>query len=81
MALALVNYEDLFSLVSGYLYRARGVYNRVGCSATSVPMCIGCVSMYHSEGEFYIYKPQKPSGPNLLDESLKDFIVNPADLP
>jgi hypothetical protein len=23
----------------------------------------------------------KPSGPNLLDEPLKDFIVNPADLP
>ena len=23
----------------------------------------------------------KPSGPNLLDEPLKGFIVNPADLP
>ena len=29
----------------------------------------------------YIRRAQKPSGTNLLDEHLKDFIVNPADLP
>jgi hypothetical protein len=29
----------------------------------------------------YIYLPSESSGPNLLDEPLKDFIVNPADLP
>jgi hypothetical protein len=38
-------------------------------------MSIGCVSLYHTEGELYIYRAQKPSGPNLLDEPWKDFIV------
>jgi hypothetical protein len=45
--------------------------------AASVPMCIGYVSLCHSEGEPYICRPQKPCGPNLLDEPLKDFIVFP----
>ena len=54
---------------------------RVGYSASYVRQCIGCALLCLSEGEPYICKPQKPSGPNLLDEPLKDFIVNPADLP
>jgi len=33
------------------------------------------------EGGLYIYAPGKPCGPNLLDELLKGFIVNSADLP
>ena len=72
MALALAQYEDLFQLVSGYLYGARGY----------VSFLLGCV--YRAamttratprEG------PHTPSGPNLLDEPLKGFIVNPTDLP
>jgi hypothetical protein len=51
--------------------------NRVGCSVASVPMCIGCVSLCYSKRELYICRPQKPSGSNLLDEPLKDFIVIP----
>jgi hypothetical protein len=38
-------------------------------------MSIGCVSLYHMEGGLYICRAQKPSGPNLLDEPWKDFIV------
>jgi hypothetical protein len=48
---------------------------RVRCSAASVLMSIGCVSLCHTEGELYICRAQKPSGPNLLDEPWKDFIV------
>jgi hypothetical protein len=55
--------------------------NRVGCSVASVPMYIGCVSLCYSKGELYICRPQKPSGSNLLDEPLKDFIVIPGYLP
>jgi len=29
----------------------------------------------------YICAPENPCGPNLLDELLKGFIVNPANLP
>jgi hypothetical protein len=47
----------------------------VGYSAASVLMSIGCVSLCHMEGELYICRAQKPSGPNLLDEPWKDFIV------
>jgi hypothetical protein len=38
-------------------------------------MSIGCVLLYHTEGGLYICRAQKPSGPNLLDEPWKDFIV------
>ena len=72
MALAFAQYEDLFQLVSGYLYGARGY--------VSFPtrMCVPCCVPTHvtpREG------PHTPSDPNLLDEPLKGFIVNPADLP
>ena len=54
---------------------------RIGYSAASVPMCIGYMSMCHREGGLYICLPSESNGPNLLDEPLKGFIVNPADLP
>ena len=80
MALALAQYGDLFQLVSGYLYGVRGVF-QVGYSAACVRQCIGCASLCLSEGELYNRRPQKPSGPNLLDEPLKGFIVTPACSP
>jgi hypothetical protein len=73
MALALVKYEDLFS---GNLHGVRMTwYDR--CSAASVLMCIGCVSLCHLEEGPYICSPSESNGPNLLDEPLKDFIVFP----
>ena len=54
---------------------------RIEYSAASVPMCIGYVSMCHWEGGLYICLPSESNGPNLLDEPLKGFIVNPTDLP
>jgi hypothetical protein len=54
---------------------------RIGYSAASVLMCIVCVSLYHMEGGLYICLLSESNGPNLLDKRLKDFIVNPADLP
>ena len=48
---------------------------RVGYSAASARQCMGCASLCLSEGEPYIRRSQKPSGPNLLDEPLKGFIV------
>jgi hypothetical protein len=44
-------------------------------------MCTGCMLLCHLEGGLYIYLPSESNDPNLLDEPLKDFIVNPADLP
>jgi hypothetical protein len=55
--------------------------SRIGYSAASVLMCIGCALLCHLEGGFYNCLPSESNGPNLLDEPLKDFIVNPADLP
>ena len=46
---------------------------RVGYGTASVPMCIAVKELCHSKGV--------RSGPNLLDEPLKGFIVNLADLP
>ena len=54
---------------------------RIGYSAASVPLCIGYALLCHQEGGLYICLPSESNGPNLLDEPLKDFIVNPADLP
>jgi hypothetical protein len=48
---------------------------RVGCSAASVLMSIGCVSLCYTEGGALHLQATKPSGPNLLDEPWKDFIV------
>ena len=54
----------------------------------SVSVYVACLSVCRlrvivpvSEGELYIRRPQKASGPNLLEEPLKGFIVNPADIP
>jgi len=54
---------------------------RFGYSVASVLMCIGCESLCHLEGELYFCASGNPCGPNLLDELLKGFIVNPVDLP
>ena len=72
MALALAKYEDLFQLVSGYLY---GVSGYVSFSARMCVPC--CVPTRATPGD----GPHMSSGLNLLDEPLKGFIVNPADLP
>ena len=81
MALALVKYEEFFLLVSGYLYGARGAC-QVGYRTTSLPMCIAMKELCHSKGGFlYLLANWKPSGPNLLDEPLKGFIVYPACSP
>jgi hypothetical protein len=53
---------------------------RIGYSAAFVLMCIGCTSLCHLERGLYICLPSESNGPNLLDEPLKDFIVNPVDL-
>jgi hypothetical protein len=50
---------------------------RIGYSAASVLMCIGCVLLCHLEGGLYICLPSESNGPNLLDEPSKDFIVFP----
>ena len=54
---------------------------RIKYSAASVPLCIGYVSLCHREGGLYICLLSESNGLNLLDEPLKGFIVNPADLP
>ena len=54
---------------------------RVGYSVASVHQCIGYVLLCLPEGELYIRRPQKPSGPNLLDGPLKSFIVTLACSP
>ena len=54
---------------------------RIGYSAASVPLCICCASLCHREGGLYIYLVSESNDPNLLNESLKGFIVNPTDLP
>ena len=80
MALALAQYEDLFQLVRGYLlWRNNGLPNRLQDNLYSyvyshdeiVPLDRGS----------YIYLPSESNGPNLLDEPLKGFIVNPACSP
>ena len=44
-------------------------------------MYITVMELCHSIGGSYICLLSESNGPNLLDESLKGFIVNPADLP
>jgi hypothetical protein len=68
------------SLLEVFLHGVRTAW-RIGYSAASVLMCIGCALLCHLEGGLYICLPSESNGPNLLDEPLKDFIVNPADLP
>jgi hypothetical protein len=54
---------------------------RIEYNVTSVLMCIGCASLCHLEGGLYICLSSESNGPNLLDEPLKDLIVNTANLP
>ena len=81
MALALAQYEDLSSLLV-VTFIGVGMACQIGYSAAFVPLCIGCASLCHREGGgFNICLPSESNGPSLLDERLKGFIVNPADLP
>ena len=81
MALALAQYEDLFQLVSGYLYwRKNGLPNRVQDNLYSYVYSHDEIVPFDRGGS-YIYLPSESNGPNLLDEPLKSFIVNPANLP
>ena len=54
---------------------------RIRYSAASISLGVGCASLCHREGRLYICLPSESNSPNLLDEPLKGFIVNPADLP
>ena len=54
---------------------------RIGYSAASVPLSIGCASLCHRERGLYIYLLSESNVPNLLDKPLKGFIMNPTDLP
>ena len=61
MALALAQYEDLFQLVKGYLYGAKGM----------LPLLLG--SVYRAAMPTRATPrggPHTPSGPNLLDKIL-----------
>ena len=73
MALALAQYDDLFKLVSGYLYwRKSGLPNRV------------CLHMYRlhvnvpSGRRLYICLSSESNGTNLLDEHLKRLHSDPS---
>ena len=44
----------------------------------STLMCIAMRELCHSTGGSYICLPSESNDPNLLDEPLKGFIVNPA---
>ena len=80
MALSLAQYEDIFQLVSGYLYwRKNGLTNRV--QETSTLMCIAVKKLCYLTGGSYNCLPSESNGPNLLDEPLKGFIVTPACSP
>ena len=81
MALALAQYEDLFQLVSGYLYwRKNGLTNQVQDNLYSYVYRLRVIVPFDRGGS-YICLPSESNGPNLLDEPLKGFIVNPTDLP
>ena len=80
MTLALAQYEDLFQLVSGYLYwRKNGLPNRVQDNLYSYVYRLRVIVPFDSG--LYNYLSSESNDPNLLDEPLKGFIVNPTDLP
>ena len=81
MALALAQYEDIFQLVSGYLYwRKNDLPNREQNSLYSdVYSREGIVPF--DRGGSYNCLPSESNGPNLLDEPLKGFIVTLACSP
>ena len=80
MALALAQHEDLFWPISGYLYwHQNGLKNRIECSLCPHEYRLHVI--VPSGRGLYIYLPSESNGPNLLDEPLKGFIVNPTDLP
>ena len=54
---------------------------RIGYRTSYTLMCIAVMELCHSTEGSYICLTSESNGPNLLDEPLKGFIVNPADLP
>ena len=66
MTLALAQYEDLSSLLVVTFIGVR-MPCRIGYSAASVPMSIGCTSMCYREGWLYICLLSESNGPNLLE--------------
>ena len=54
---------------------------QIGYRIASTLMCIAVMELCHSTGGSYVYLPSESNSPNLLDEPLKGFIVNHADLP
>ena len=54
---------------------------RIGYSAASETHVYRLRVNVPSGRGLYIYLPSESNGPNLLDEPLKGFIVNPANLP
>ena len=53
---------------------------QIGYRTASTLMCIATMELCHSKEGSYICLPSESNGPNLLDEPLKGFIVNHADL-
>ena len=51
------------------------IARRIGYRTSSTLMCIAVIELCHSTGGSHIYLPSESNGPNLLDESLKGFIV------
>ena len=81
MALALVKYEDLFLACSSLPKGARGDPICMFLACQDGALWFLCIFVSHPlEGSSCLLMG-KSSGPNLLDEPLKHFIVNPADLP
>ena len=54
---------------------------RIGYRIASTLMCIAMMELCYSTGGSYICLQSESNSPNLLDESLKGFIVNPTNLP
>ena len=79
MALALASMRTFSNLLEVTFISIRMAY-RIGYRTASTLMCIAAMELCHSTGGSYICLPSESNGPNLLDEPLKGFIVNPANL-
>ena len=80
MALALAQYEDVSSLLVVTFIGVRMAW-RIGYRTASTLICIVMMELCYLTGGSYICLPSESNGPNLLDEPLKGFIVNPTNLP
>ena len=74
MTQTLAQYEDLFQLVSGYLYwRKNGLPNQVQDNLYSYVYSRNGIVPFDRGS--YICLPSESNGPNLLNKPLKGFIV------